>query len=81
MSQTKFSLFISSEVPKTRSIPFMEGKVRRFGALFVPDHPEASQPPSLKAEALGQMVAAWRGKAREAGWRVESWDHLKVDAA
>lgn len=81
MSQTKFSLFISSEVPKTRSVPFMEGKARRFGALFVPDHPEASQPPSLKAEALGQMVAAWRGRAREAGWRVEQWDHLKVDAA
>lgn len=81
MSQTKFSLFISSEVPKTRSVPFTEGKARRFGALFVPDHPEASQPPSFKAEALGQMVAAWRGRAREAGWRVESWDHLKVDAA
>ena len=81
MSQTKFSLFVSSEVEKTRSIPWMEGQNRRFGAFFIPDDPAASLPPSFSAVALGQMAAAWRSKAREAGWNVEGWDHLKGAAA
>lgn len=81
MSQTKFSLFVSSEVEKTRSIPWTEGNNRRFGAFFIPDDPAASLPPSLSAAALGQMVAVWRSKAREAGWNVEGWDHLKGVAA
>ncbi|WP_339514480.1 DUF5906 domain-containing protein [Pseudomonas sp. RL_15y_Pfl2_60] len=81
MSQTKFSLFVSSEVEKTRSIPWNEGKNRRFGAFFIPDDSEASLPPSFKAAELGQMVAWWRSKARQAGWNVEGWDHLKGEAA
>ena len=67
MSQTKFSLFISSEVEKTRSIPWTERNDRRFGAFFVPDDPNASLPPSMKAPDLGKTVDAWRGKARLAG--------------
>ncbi|KPC06872.1 Bifunctional DNA primase/polymerase [Pseudomonas amygdali pv. lachrymans] len=81
MSQTKFSLFISSEVEKTRSIPWTERNDRRFGAFFVPDDPEASLPPSMRAPDLGVAVDAWRAKARLAGWNVDSWDHVTAVAA
>jgi putative DNA primase/helicase len=77
MSQTKFSLFISSVVEKTRSIPWTEGSNRRFGAFFVPDHPDASLLPSLKAAELGSTVSFWRAKAKLAGWNVDGWDHIK----
>jgi len=81
MSQTKFSLFISSEVTKTRSIPWTDGANRRFGAFFVPDDEHSSLPPSMNAAALGQHVAQWRDVARKAGWDVDGWDHLKRAAA
>lgn len=81
MSQTKFSLFISAEVEKTRSIPWTDGNNRRFGAFFFPSDPDSSLPPSLTAAALGQHVGEWRGKARKAGWDVDGWDHLKAAAA
>lgn len=81
MSQTKFSLFISSEVEKTRSIPWTEGANRRFGAFFFPSDPDSSLPPSMSAAALGQHVAAWRANAKLAGWDVDGWDHLKGAAA
>jgi putative DNA primase/helicase len=81
MSQTKFSLFIGSEVDKTRSIPWTEGSNRRFGAFFFPNDPDASQPPSLKAADLGKMVSAWRAQAKLAGWNVDNWEHVKAAAA
>ncbi|WP_313489033.1 DUF5906 domain-containing protein [Stutzerimonas nitrititolerans] len=81
MSQTKFSLFISAEVEKTRSIPWTDGATRRFGAFFFPSDPDSSLPPSLAAAALGQHVTEWRGKARMAGWDVDRWEHLKAAAA
>lgn len=81
MSQTKFSLFISSEIEKTRAIPWTDGNNRRFGAFFFPDDPSASLPPSVSAAALGQAVVEWRAAARLAGWSVDSWDHIKGAAA
>ncbi|MGY3082591.1 bifunctional DNA primase/polymerase [Pseudomonas fragi] len=81
MSQTKFSLFVGSEVDKTRSIPWTEGSNRRFGAFFFPNDPGASQPPSLKAADLGKTVANWRAQAKLAGWSVDSWEHVKAAAA
>lgn len=81
MSQTKFSLFIGSEVDKTRSIPWTEGSNRRFGAFFFPNDPDASQPPSLKAADLGKTVSAWRAQAKLAGWNVDNWEHVKAVAA
>lgn len=82
MSQTKFSLFISAEVDKTRAIPWTERTSRRFGAFFVPPAPDDSSPPlSMKAAALGQQVERWRDAARAAGWAVDSWDHVKGYAA
>jgi putative DNA primase/helicase len=81
MSQTKFSLFLSSEVEKTRSIPWTERNDRKFGAFFFPDDPDASLAPSLKAADLGKTVEAWRAKAKLAGWNVEAWDHVKAVAA
>ncbi|MDD2098912.1 bifunctional DNA primase/polymerase [Pseudomonas putida] len=81
MSQTKFSLFISSEVDKTRAIPWTDGSNRRFGAFFFPVDQAASPPPSLKAAELGKQVENWRAKAKLAGWHVDSWDHIKAAAA
>lgn len=81
MSQTKFSLFVGSEVDKTRSIPWTDGNNRKFGAFFVPGDAQASQPPSMKAPDLGCMVVEWRARARLAGWRVDDWDHVKAAAA
>jgi putative DNA primase/helicase len=81
MSQTKFSLFIGSEVDKTRSIPWTEGSNRRFGAFFFPNDPGASQPPSLKAADLGKTVNDWRAQAKLAGWNVDNWEHVKAAAA
>ena len=81
MSQTKFSLFISSVVEKTRPIPWTDGNNRRFAAFFFPDDPEASLPPSLTAADLGEAVVKWRAKARLAGWNVDGWDHVKGLAA
>mgnify|MGYP006936091319 FL=1 len=80
MSQTKFSLFISSEVDKTRAIPWTDGNNRRFGAFFFPVDPNASPPPSMKAAELGKQVENWRAKARLAGWNVDNWDHVKGPA-
>lgn len=81
MSQTKFSLFIGSEVDKTRSIPWTEGSNRRFGAFFFPNDPNASLPPSLKAAELGKAVTDWRAQAKLAGWNVDNWEHVKAAAA
>lgn len=81
MSQTKFSLMISAEVPKTRAIPWTDRNTRRFAAFFFPSTDPASPPPSLTAAALGQAVDTWRTKARESGWNVDGWDHIKGMAA
>lgn len=81
MSQTKFSLFVSSEVQKTRAIPWTDGNSRRFAAFFFPDDPSASLPAGVSAAALGQAVQEWRAAARLAGWNVDAWEHIKGAAA
>ncbi|MCY1200462.1 hypothetical protein D9M72_118920 [compost metagenome] len=81
MSQTKFSLFISAEVEKTRAIPWTDGNNRRFAAFFFPRDPGAALPPSLSSADLGKQVTAWRAAARLAGWDVDAWEHLKGAAA
>ncbi|WP_296125085.1 DUF5906 domain-containing protein [Pseudomonas sp. Ga0074129] len=81
LSQTKFSLFVSAEIEKTRSIPWHEGTSRRFGAFFFPQDLEPSPAPSFTAAQLGVMVEKWRDSARAAGWSVGAWDHVKAAAA
>jgi putative DNA primase/helicase len=81
LSHTKFSLFVSAEVEKTRSIPWAEGTSRRFGAFFFPADLEPSPAPSLNAAQLGKMVDKWRDAARAAGWNVGAWEHVKAAAA
>lgn len=82
MSHTKFSLFISAEVEKTRPIPWTDGNTRRFGAFFFPTAKDASSPPpSVSSAALGKQVEEWRRLAKLAGWSVEAWDHVKAAAA
>lgn len=80
MSQTKFSLFISTSVEKLRPTPWRDGDIkgtRRFGAFFVPPDKQAFLPPSVSAGALGAHVATWRERAKTAGWGVDSWEHVK----
>jgi putative DNA primase/helicase len=83
MSQTKFSLFISTApgMEKTRAIPWSAGLSRRFGAFFFPSGEQAFLPPSTTAAALGKHVEEWRERARVSGWAVDSWDHVKAGAA
>lgn len=83
MSQTKFSLFISTApgMEKTRAIPWSAGLGRRFGAFFFPSDEGAFLPPSTTAAALGKHVEEWRERARLGGWAVDSWDHVKAGAA
>lgn len=83
MSQTKFSLFISTApgMEKTRAIPWAAGLGRRFGAFFFPSDELAFLPPSMTAAALGKHVEEWRERARLGGWAVDSWDHVKAGAA
>lgn len=75
LSQTRFSLLISSEVEKTpRTLPWTEGSSRRFSTFFCPpDGP----PVALNAAALGKRVEEWRAAAKRAGWSVDEWDHVK----
>lgn len=83
MSQTKFSLFISTApgLEKTRPTPWTCGTSRRFGAFFFPDAEHAFLPPSTSSADLGKHVSAWRDAARAAGWNVDAWDHVKGAAA
>lgn len=82
MSQTKFSLFISTApgMEKTRAIPWSAGLGRRFGAFFFPSDEGAFLPPSTTAAELGKHVEEWRERARLGGWAVDSWDHVKAGA-
>mgnify|MGYP001002778612 CR=1 FL=1 len=69
MSQTKFSLFVSTTgVEKTRAIPWARDE-------------RAFLPPSTTSAALGKHVEEWRARARHAGWNVDNWDHVKGYAA
>ncbi|WP_324710115.1 bifunctional DNA primase/polymerase [Pseudomonas citronellolis] len=82
MSQTKFSLFISTAgIEKTRAIPWTDGNSRRFAAFFFPKDPEAFLPPSPSSAALGKHVGEWRARAKLAGWNVDNWDHVKGPTA
>ncbi|MCQ9422705.1 bifunctional DNA primase/polymerase [Pseudomonas sp. LJDD11] len=82
VTQTRFSEFISADVPKTdRGVPWTDGNTRRHGVFFFPDDEKASLPPSMRAADLGQCVAAWRAAAKLAGWNVDNWDHVKAVAA
>lgn len=82
MSQTKFSLFVTTAgVDKTRAIPWTENNSRRFCAFFFPRDEDAFMPEKTTAPVLGQHVTEWRSRARKAGWHVDNWDHVKAAAA
>ncbi|MDT3720333.1 DUF5906 domain-containing protein [Pseudomonas oryzihabitans] len=79
LSHTKFSGFVASQVHKIENIPWRDARGRRrFGRFFVPDQTVEGAPLiSLKAEELGKAVDSWRTAAREAGWKVDDWEHMK----
>lgn len=87
LSHTKFSGFIDTEVPKQQGLPWRNPKGQRlFGTFFFPPPPpladgSAAPPISTKAEDLGKAIASWRAAAKDAGWNVDAWDHIKEKAA
>lgn len=87
LSHAKFSGFLDTEVPKKQGVPWRDAKNKRqFGTFFFPPPPpladgSAAAPISTVAEDLGKALYSWRAAAREAGWSVDSWDHVKEKAA
>jgi len=75
LSETKFSLFVSTKIPKTPSTVFWrdDSGVRRRSMLFVPDIDRPGLPEFSNARAMGEAVRAWRRAAYWAGWSVDSW--------
>lgn len=74
LSETKFSLFVSTLVPKTTAPVFWRDSsgARRRSFMFIPD--SVDELPDLNDSALmGQVVRAWRCAAYWAGWSVDSW--------
>ena len=74
LSETKFSLFVSTKVPKTNGTVFWrdDGGVRRRSILFVPD--TDNPPPALgDSKAMGEAIKKWRRAAYWAGWSVDNW--------
>lgn len=80
LSETKFSLFVSTKVPKTEgSIFWMDGhNTRRRSILFVPDSTEDEKPLRIEdlsnAKEMGNRINEWRKKAYWAGWSVSEWE-------
>lgn len=80
VSHTKFSGFVSTEVPKTPGMPWVDGLKRAFGTFFMPVKPlePGASPPHLPTAAeLGKLVEDFRRAARSAGWSVDDWAHIK----
>ncbi|NLD15894.1 MAG: hypothetical protein GX665_12540 [Gammaproteobacteria bacterium] len=79
LSETKFSLFVATIVPKTDSAIFWtccRGK-RRRSMLFVPDDAAAegfSVTDLANAKLMGQHIEKWRDAAFHAGWSVDEWE-------
>ena len=80
LSETKFSLFVSTKVPKTEgSIFWMDGhNTRRRSILFVPDSTGDEKPLRIEdlsnAKEMGNRINEWRKKAYWAGWSVSEWE-------
>ncbi len=75
LSETKFSLFVSTKVPKTTSTVFWtdDNGVRRRSMLFIPDIDRPAMPSLSDAKAMGAAIRKWRRAAYWAGWSVDSW--------
>jgi len=75
LSETKFSLFVSTKVPKTTSTVFWtdDNGVRRRSMLFIPDIDRPAMPSLSDAKAMGAAIRQWRRAAYWAGWSVDSW--------
>lgn len=74
MSETKFSLFISTQVPKTDKQYWwydMENN-RKRSIFFLPDPPDGVD--LGDGRKLGELVKTFRDQALQAGWNPASWD-------
>lgn len=79
LSETKFSLFVATKVPKTESTIFWTCGMgqRRRSIMFVPDAVDSA---GFRIEHLscrktmGDHIRRWRNEAHWAGWDVTSWE-------
>lgn len=84
LSQSKFSGFLSTQIPKLSNMPWTDINRRAFGVFFLPsatlgaDDPAASAPLPSSAE-LGKAVEHFREKAKSSGWNVSEWAHVKAN--
>lgn len=79
LSETKFSLFVATKVPKSEGTIFWTGAsgARRRSIMFVPDEAvehglEAAHLSDQRA--MGDHVRRWRNAAFWAGWSVNEWE-------
>ena len=79
LSETKFSLFVSTKVPKTTNQVYWvdDHGMKRRSMLFVPDIERPAMPALNDARAMGEAVKNWRRAAYWGGWSVDKWDKCK----
>lgn len=75
LSETKFSLFVSTKVPKTSSQVYWvdDSGIKRRSMLFIPDL-DRPMPPLNDSKVMGDAVRRWRRAAYFGGWSVDKWD-------
>lgn len=79
LSETKFSLFAATKVPKTETTVFWAGPsgARRRSIMFVPDESlqDGFAPEHLRCQkTMGKHVRQWRDAAFWSGWSVPEWE-------
>lgn len=74
LSETKFSLFVSTLIPKTATpISWRDDSgVRRRSFMFIPDS-VTEMPKFEDSKLMGEYVREWRRAAYWAGWSVDHW--------
>ena len=74
MSETKFSLFVSTQVTKTdKQLWWYDmDNARKRSIFFLPNPPDGVD--LSDGKKLGALVKAFRDQALEAGWNPASWD-------
>ncbi|MFT0212851.1 DUF5906 domain-containing protein [Pseudomonas sp. F1_0610] len=76
LSETKFSLFVSSKIAKsTTQIAWLDDyKDRRRSMMFVADEEKIKPTDLIEAARVGQLIREWRKTAWIAGWNLEKWE-------
>lgn len=74
LSETKFSLFVSTLIPKTADPVFWrdDSGARRRSFMFIPETVD-ELPRWGDSRAMGEVVRCWRRAAYWSGWSVDAW--------